>query len=136
VGLLVEQLGGDVLQRLVQQRAIGGIAAVPVVETGVEPAPPRRLDSRRQDPNARVEYTRDHFSEHLTLDAIGAPRVLLWLKDRFAGAPVAAGCSTSDVGSMMMLDPVTWQVWEQTRASLSPRRSSRPSAADAEARPV
>jgi hypothetical protein len=28
VGLLVEQLGGDVLQRLVQQRAIGGIVAV------------------------------------------------------------------------------------------------------------
>lgn len=113
MGLLVEQRGGDVLQRLVQQRAIGGIAAVPVVETGGEPAPPRRLDSRRQDPNARVEYTRDHFSEHLTLDAIGAPQALLWLKDRFAGAPVAAGCSTSDVGSMM-LDPVTRQVWEQT----------------------
>ncbi|WP_328409980.1 hypothetical protein [Nocardia sp. NBC_00403] len=28
-------------------------------------------------------------------------------------APVAAGCSTSDVGSMM-LDPATWKVWEET----------------------
>ncbi|WP_223885229.1 lipase family protein [Nocardia colli] len=66
-----------------------------------------------QDPNARVEYVRDHFSEHLTLDPIGAPRALLWLKDRFAGKPVAPGVTTTDVGSMM-LDPATWQVWGDT----------------------
>ncbi|WP_433662034.1 lipase family protein [Nocardia sp. CA-128927] len=66
-----------------------------------------------QDPNARVEYVRDHFSEHLTLDPIGAPRALLWLKDRFAGKPVASGVSTTDVGSMM-LDQATWQVWGET----------------------
>ncbi|MEV6431905.1 lipase family protein [Nocardia sp. NPDC051463] len=75
------------------------------------------VDTYCQDPNARVEYTRDHFSEHLTLDPIGAPRALLWLKDRYAGAPVAAGCSTNDVGSMM-LDPTTWQVWEQTAGAV------------------
>ncbi|WP_069163127.1 lipase family protein [Nocardia altamirensis] len=66
-----------------------------------------------QDPNARVEYTRDHFSEHLTLDPIGAPRALLWLKDRFTGLPVAPGVRTIDAGSMM-LDPATWQVWGET----------------------
>ncbi|MFI9504302.1 lipase family protein [Nocardia sp. NPDC052566] len=71
------------------------------------------VDYYCQDPNARVQYTRDHFSEHLTLDPIGAPSALLWLRDRFAGAPVAAGCSTTDVGSMM-LDPDTWQVWGET----------------------
>ncbi|MET7767087.1 lipase family protein [Nocardia sp. NPDC005366] len=69
------------------------------------------VDTYCADPKARVRYTRDHFSEHLTLDPIGAPSALLWLRDRFAGVPVAAGCSTSDVGSMM-LDPDTRRVWE------------------------
>lgn len=69
--------------------------------------------SGQEDPNARVEYVRDHFSEHLTLDPIGAPRALLWLRDRFAGKPVASGVGTTDVGSMM-LDPATWQVCGDT----------------------
>lgn len=71
------------------------------------------VDYYAQDPNARVEYIRDHFSEHLTLDPIAAPRALLWLADRFAGKPVATGVHTSDVGSMM-LDQATWQVWGET----------------------
>ncbi|MBF6189597.1 lipase family protein [Nocardia implantans] len=66
-----------------------------------------------KDPGARVEYIRDHFSEHLTLDPIAAPRALLWLKDRFAGVPVADGVTVTDVGSMT-LDPATWQVWGET----------------------
>ncbi|MFI6867856.1 lipase family protein [Nocardia sp. NPDC050406] len=68
------------------------------------------VDTYCADPNARVEYTRDHFSEHLTLDPIGAPRALLWMKNRFAGIPATPGCRTTDVGSMT-LDPATWQVW-------------------------
>ncbi|MBF6224357.1 hypothetical protein IU470_04415 [Nocardia abscessus] len=56
-----------------------------------------------QDPGARVEYIRDHFSEHLTLDPIGAPRAMLWSKDHFAGIPVAEGvtvhrCRLDDLG--------------------------------------
>src|SRR6478752_1327894 len=43
-GLFVEQLGCDVLQGLIEQRAVGWIGAVPIVELSVEPAPPRRLD--------------------------------------------------------------------------------------------
>ncbi|WP_280498041.1 lipase family protein [Nocardia asiatica] len=66
-----------------------------------------------EDPDARVEYVRDHFGEHLTLDPIAAPRALLWLKDRFAGAPVAEGVTVTDVGSMAS-DPATWQVWGET----------------------
>ncbi|MGW4371110.1 lipase family protein [Nocardia takedensis] len=68
------------------------------------------VDTYCADPDARVTYTRDHFSEHLTLDPIGAPRAMLWLRDRFDGVPAPAGCSTTDVGSMA-LDPATWQVW-------------------------
>nr|WP_254190262.1 lipase family protein [Nocardia noduli] len=70
------------------------------------------VDTYCADPTARVRYIRDHFSEHLTLDPIGAPSALLWLRDRFAGVPVAQGCSTTDVGSMM-LDADTWRVWEE-----------------------
>ncbi|MEV0294619.1 lipase family protein [Nocardia sp. NPDC050710] len=68
------------------------------------------VDTYCADPNARVEYIRDHLSEHLTLDPIGAPNALLWMRDRFEGVPVAAGCSTTDVGSMM-LDANTWTTW-------------------------
>lgn len=76
----------------------------------------RLVDTYCQDSSARVHYIRDHFSEHLTLDPIGAPRALLWLAARFAGEPVGTGCATEDVGSMA-LDPDTWRVWEQTVGS-------------------
>nr|WP_280449855.1 lipase family protein [Nocardia brasiliensis] len=69
------------------------------------------VDEYCRDPAARVLYTRDHFSEHLTMDLVGAPGALLWLRDRFAGIPVAPGCVTNDVGSLL-LDPITWQVWQ------------------------
>lgn len=69
------------------------------------------------DPEASVVYTRDHFSEHLTLDVIGLPAALLWLKDRFAGVPAQQGCSTTDVGSMA-LDARTWPVWQDTVGDL------------------
>jgi triacylglycerol lipase len=65
-----------------------------------------------KDPSASVVYTRDHFSEHLSLEVVAVPSVILWLRDRFAGAPAQQGCTTNDVGSMA-LDAKTWSVWEQ-----------------------
>ncbi|MFC9786879.1 lipase family protein [Rhodococcus sp. NPDC127528] len=65
------------------------------------------VDTYCKDPSARVTYTRDHASEHLSLGAIGAPSALLWLKDRMDGVPAEPGCSTRDVGSMA-LDQSTW----------------------------
>lgn len=62
------------------------------------------------DPNARVQYTRDHFSDHLSLEAIAAPNALMWLRDRFDGVPTQSGCSTVDAGSMV-LDQKTWPQW-------------------------
>nr|WP_296766059.1 lipase family protein [Rhodococcus sp. (in: high G+C Gram-positive bacteria)] len=75
------------------------------------------VDAYCADPNASVEYTRDHFSEHLTLDVIALPRALLWLKDRFDGVPPQQGCSRTDVGSMA-LDAQTWPVWQSTVGDL------------------
>lgn len=77
----------------------------------------RLVESYCTDPDASVVYTRDHFSEHLTLDVIGLPKALLWLRDRFDGVPAQKGCSTTDVGSMA-LDPQTWPVWQDTVGAL------------------
>lgn len=68
------------------------------------------VDTYCQDPAARVLYTRDHFSEHASMELIGTPRALLWLRDRFARISADRGCTTHDVGSMA-LDPVTMQQW-------------------------
>lgn len=56
------------------------------------------------DPNAQVEYVRDHFSEHLTMEVSGTPSALMWLGERFAGKPAKPGCSTTDVGSLALND--------------------------------
>ncbi|NMO04336.1 triacylglycerol lipase [Gordonia sp. TBRC 11910] len=53
-------------------------------------------------PGARVAYTRDHFSEHITLAAASFPAAMVWLDDRFNGKPVAKGCSTFDAGSITL----------------------------------
>lgn len=63
-----------------------------------------------QDPAARITYTRDHLSEHLSLEPIAVPSVMMWMRDRFAGVPVPAGCTLNDVGSMT-LDQRTWAEW-------------------------
>lgn len=68
------------------------------------------VDTYCTDPAANVTYTRDHASEHLTLEAIGLPSAMLWMRDRFAGVPTQNGCSIKDVGSMA-LDPRTWPEW-------------------------
>ncbi|MGW6377402.1 lipase family protein [Rhodococcus sp. NPDC055112] len=65
------------------------------------------VDSYCQDPSARVQYTRDHFSEHLSLGAAGAPSALMWLRDRMNGVQAQPGCQVRDVGSMT-LDQSTW----------------------------
>ncbi|MET0195635.1 MULTISPECIES: lipase family protein [Nocardiaceae] len=75
------------------------------------------VDTYCADPNASVTYTRDHFSEHLTLEVVAAPSALLWLRDRFAGVPAEPGCRTTDVGSMA-LDSRTWPVWQDVVGDL------------------
>lgn len=59
------------------------------------------VDTYCKDPAARVQYTRDHFSEHLTGAIVGAGPAMVWLKERFDGVPTPAGCSTSDQGTML-----------------------------------
>ncbi len=68
------------------------------------------VDTYCQDPSASVVYTRDHFSEHVSMEVVALPSALLWLRDRFAGVPAQQGCSTFDAGSMA-LDQRTWPVW-------------------------
>ena len=51
-------------------------------------------------PGARVEYLRDHFSEHISLAVAGFLPAMLWLNDRLDGKPARAGCSTTDVGTI------------------------------------
>lgn len=68
------------------------------------------VDTYCRDPKASVTYTKDNFSEHLTLEPIGLPAVVLWMHDRFAGMPATPGCTRHDVGSMA-LNSATWPVW-------------------------
>ncbi|MFI8568586.1 lipase family protein [Rhodococcus sp. NPDC078407] len=60
------------------------------------------VDSYCSRPGADVTYTRDHFSEHITLELIAFPSAVLWMRDRFAGVSVESGCRTNDVGSMAL----------------------------------
>ncbi|MGC4933085.1 lipase family protein [Gordonia sp. DT30] len=60
------------------------------------------------DPNARVRYVRDHFSEHISLAVVGFAPAMVWMQQRLDGKPAARGCSTSDQGSMT-LDPQNWR---------------------------
>ncbi len=62
------------------------------------------VDTYCADPNAQVQYTREHLSEHITTEPSGAATALLWLRDRLDGVPAAPGCNTFDAG-LMALDP-------------------------------
>lgn len=75
------------------------------------------VDEYCRDPSAQVHYTRDHFSEHITLEIDSLARVLLWMKDRFDGVPAEPGCSIHDEGSMA-LDPASWPIWLQGAGTL------------------
>ncbi|MET8775849.1 lipase family protein [Nocardia sp. NPDC004654] len=54
-----------------------------------------------QNPDARVQYTRDHASEHILAEVTGGPAALLWLRDRLNGVPAASGCATTDMPTML-----------------------------------
>ncbi len=56
-----------------------------------------------------VRYTREHFGEHIATEVSGAGPALLWLRDRLAGVPAPAGCSTTDAG-WLALDPNGFQL--------------------------
>ena len=58
------------------------------------------VDTYCKDPAANVTYTRDHFSEHISLEPLMAPSALLWLRDRLNGVPVEPGCHIKDVGTI------------------------------------
>ncbi|MEC3953361.1 lipase family protein [Nocardia sp. CDC153] len=57
-----------------------------------------------QDPNARVQYTRDLFSEHGIAAVSNTASAALWLNDRLNGIPAPGGCHNRDVYSGI-LDP-------------------------------
>ncbi|MFE3194011.1 lipase family protein [Nocardia sp. NPDC059240] len=57
-----------------------------------------------QDPNARVQYTRDLFSEHGIAAVSNTASAAMWLDDRLNGVPAPAGCHNRDVYSGI-LDP-------------------------------
>ncbi|MBJ8347403.1 triacylglycerol lipase [Antrihabitans sp. YC2-6] len=65
------------------------------------------VDNYCSDPTARVQYLRDHFSEHLTLDVFAIPLFMKFLADRFAGIPAVQGCTIDDAGSVL-LAPELW----------------------------
>ncbi|MDL9937607.1 lipase family protein [Gordonia sp. ABSL1-1] len=66
---------------------------------------------------ANVTYIRDHASEHLILAVASTPVWMMWLRDRFNGVPIHAGCTTKDVNSVA-LDQRTWPVWVDTVGDL------------------
>lgn len=58
------------------------------------------VDTYCQDPNAQIQYTREHLGEHIATEVSGSATALLWLRDRLNGVAAAPGCSTSDDGLM------------------------------------
>lgn len=53
-------------------------------------------------PGARIEYVRDHFSEHVTLAALSFPSSAVWLNDRFNGKPVQNRCTRFEAGTVAL----------------------------------
>ncbi|MCM6778559.1 lipase family protein [Nocardia sp. CDC159] len=85
----------------------------------------RLVDYYCSDPEARVVYTRDHFSEHITAEYVAVAQELVWLKDRFDGVPMTAGCEIRDEGSML-LDPASWPAWLQSAGTLLAAATQQP----------
>ncbi|MBS9534303.1 lipase [Mycobacterium sp. M1] len=54
----------------------------------------------------RLTYHRDQISEHILLHPLSTPMVLEWLRDRFAGRPIASGAVRS--GWPALLNPKTY----------------------------
>ncbi|UFS99133.1 lipase family protein [Nocardia huaxiensis] len=65
------------------------------------PSTNQLVDTYCADPGAQVTYTRDWASEHVIAEVTGGPAALMWLFDRLNGVPAQAGCSTTDVSTML-----------------------------------
>lgn len=64
----------------------------------------------------RVQYVRDNFSEHLTLDVFSVPLMVKFLKDRFEGKAAAPGCALNDVGTVLAAP----QLWSTLVPEIAP----------------
>lgn len=71
------------------------------------------VDTYCRNPDADVQYTREHLAEHVATEISGAGPALLWMKDRLDGIPAPRGCRTGDVG-WLALDPNGFQLLAAT----------------------
>ncbi|AHH15167.1 putative lipase [Nocardia nova SH22a] len=71
------------------------------------------VDTYCQSPSATVQYTREHFAEHVATEISGAGPAMLWLRDRLDGVPAQPGCHTGDAG-WLLLDPNGFQMLAST----------------------
>ncbi|MFC9999026.1 lipase family protein [Nocardia sp. NPDC127526] len=62
------------------------------------------VDTYCRNPSASVQYTREHFGEHVATEISGAGPAMLWMRDRLEGVPAQQGCSITDAG-WLALDP-------------------------------
>ncbi|MBF6173274.1 triacylglycerol lipase [Nocardia blacklockiae] len=62
------------------------------------------VDTYCRNPDADVQYTREHLAEHVATEISGAAPALLWMKDRLDGLPATSGCHTAEAG-WLALDP-------------------------------
>ncbi|MFB8009675.1 lipase family protein [Nocardia sp. NPDC056000] len=60
------------------------------------------VDTYCRNPEANVQYTREHLGEHVVTEISGGGPAMLWMKDRLDGVPAQPGCSTTDAGSLFL----------------------------------
>lgn len=101
------------IQRVLDELTLGhrGTPATPVLiyQAPLDEVMPvnavnKLYDTYCTDPDAKVFYTRELFSEHGIAAAAGAGSVAMWLNDRLNGVPAPPGCRNRDVYSQL-LDP-------------------------------
>ncbi|WP_372466017.1 lipase family protein [Nocardia spumae] len=71
------------------------------------------VDTYCHSPSATVQYTREHFAEHVATEISGGGPAMLWLRDRLNGVPAQPGCHTADAG-WLLLDPNGFQMLAST----------------------
>ncbi|MFF0451811.1 lipase family protein [Nocardia africana] len=71
------------------------------------------VDTYCRNPSATVQYTREHFAEHVATEISGGGAAMLWLRDRLDGVPAQPGCHTADAG-WLLLDPNGFQMLAST----------------------
>jgi hypothetical protein len=59
---------------------------------------------------ASVQYVRDKFSEHVTMEIVGSPSAFLWLIDRMEGKPAQQACTNTTVVTSLE-DPKAFTVF-------------------------